>query len=41
MSPDISTINAGVKEKARSMNPKIKSLLDEIVNDSSTSFSVF
>ena len=35
-SPDISTLNVGIEKKAGSTNPKIKSLLDEIMNDSST-----
>ena len=35
-SPDISTLNARVEKRSGSTNPKIQSLLDEIINDSST-----
>ena len=35
-SRDISTLHVGDEKKSESTNPKIKSLLDEIINDSST-----
>ena len=34
--PDMSTLNAGFVKETRPTNPKIKSLLDEIINDNST-----